>query len=346
MNIYVGAARWAGGTLGGVFRQTAGSGSWERLDRGLPEPIQVQAITVHPRHSQIVYLGAADGLYRSEDAGTHWQRLGIPRDLQIWSVLVHPGNPRVLYAGTSPPGVLRSDDDGDTWRYHRIASHPERVRMSFACRVMRLAADPAYPEHVYAALEVGGVMRSLDAGETWTDCAAELVVLAERRPHLRSRVQSENDAEGMLDAHALCVSAARPRTVFLALRMGVFCSADEGTSWEDLEVGRFAPFAYARDVRVSPHDPQVLFACLSPASRSEDGALYRSDDLGITWTRIDRGIRATATMMAVALDPHDPAGIYCASRCGQVFATRNRGESWEESRLPDGVQDVYAIACA
>jgi len=194
MNIYVGAARWTGGTLGGAFRQTAGSGGWERLERGLPEPVQVQAITVHPRHSEVVYLGADDGLYRSEDAGARWRRLAVPRDLQVWSVLVHPGNPRMLYAGTSPLGVLHSDDGGDTWRWHRIASQPERVKMSFACRVMRLAVDPGHPEHLYAALEVGGVVRSLDAGETWADCATELVSLAERRPGLRSRIQSDNDA--------------------------------------------------------------------------------------------------------------------------------------------------------
>jgi photosystem II stability/assembly factor-like uncharacterized protein len=345
MNVYIGAARWTGGTLGGVFRQKTGNRGWERLTRGLPETIQVQAIAVHPQRPEVVYLGADDGLYRSEDAGARWQRLGVPRDLQLWSVHVHPKDPRVLYAGTSPLGVLHSDDGGETWRWHRIAA-PERVKMSFACRVMRLAVDPAHPEHLYAALEVGGVVRSLDAGETWIDCATELVALAERRPDLRSRIQSDNDAEGMLDAHALCVSAARPGTLFLAVRMGVFRSDDQGASWKDLEVGRFAPFTYARDIRVSPHDPQALFTCLSPASRSEDGALYRSDDLGTRWTRVDRGIKAQATMMAVALDARDPAAMHCISRCGQVFSTRDGGERWQESRLPGGVQDVYAIACA
>ena len=41
-------------------------------------------------------------------------------------------------------------------------------------------------------------------------------------------------------------------------------------------MGRFSPLTYSRDVRVSPHDPRVLYACLSPAARSEDGSLYRS----------------------------------------------------------------------
>jgi photosystem II stability/assembly factor-like uncharacterized protein len=209
---------------------------------------------------------------------------------------------------------------------------------------MRLAVDPTRPNEVYATLEVGGAMRSLDGGETWEDCSAGLMALAEL-PHLKSRIQSDSDMEGMLDGHALCVSAARPGTVFLAVRMGLFQSDDRGASWRDMEVGRFSPLTYARDVRVSPQDARVLYACLSPAARSEDGSLYRSRDLGATWTRFDRGVKADSTMMAVALHPRDPNHVYCASRSGQVFSTRDGGRTWHEQRLPEGVTDVYTVAC-
>jgi photosystem II stability/assembly factor-like uncharacterized protein len=216
--------------------------------------------------------------------------------------------------------------------------------MSFACRVMRLAVDPTRPNEVYATLEVGGAMRSLDGGETWEDCSAGLMALAEL-PHLKSRIQSDSDMEGMLDGHALCVSAARPGTVFLAVRMGLFQSDDRGASWRDMEVGRFSPLTYARDVRVSPQDARVLYACLSPAARSEDGSLYRSPDLGATWTRFDRGVKADSTMMAVALHPRDASQVHCASRSGQLFSTRDGGRTWHEQRLPEGVTDVYTVAC-
>ncbi len=342
MTLYVGAAKWAGGTMGGVFLKGRGSGVWQRL--ALPDAVQVQAITLHPERADVVYAGTDMGLYRSLDAGDTWQRLDTPSELQIWSVFVHPKDSRLLYAGTSPLGVQRSQDGGETWRTVPVQL-PQRVKMAFPCRVMRFATSPAQPDHVYAALEVAGVMRSRDGGDSWSDCADELVTLAKRHPHLRSRIQSDSDTEGMLDAHAVGVSAARPGTVFLALRMGMFQSKDGGSVWTDMEVGRFSPLTYARDIRVSPHDPRVLFTCLSPASRSEDGALYRSDDVGESWTRADRGIQARATMMAVAFDPRDPAGIHCISRCGQVFSTADGGSTWEESLLPEGVQDVYAIAC-
>jgi hypothetical protein len=34
------------------------------------------------------------------------------------------------------------------------------------------------------------------------------------------------------------------------------------------------------------------------------------------------------------------------SRTAQVFGTEDGGRTWREDRLPDGVQDVYAVACA
>jgi len=345
-HIYVGAAAADPGTRGGIYRRAVDDDRWEPLTKGLPEATQVQAITVHPTEPDVVYLGAWTGLYRSTDRGESWERLGFPdADTGVWSVLVHPTSPRVLYAGTSPIGVYRSDDGGESWRPLPGAVQPERVTMGFPCRVMRLAVDPAHPEEVYAALEVGGVMRSRDGGARWEDCSGDLVTLAER-PHLRSRIQSDSETEGMLDGHALCVSAARPGTVFLAVRMGLFQSPDRGASWQDLEVRRFSPLTYARDVRVSPQDPRVLYACLSPAARSQDGSLYRSPDLGETWTRVDRGVKAESTMMAVALHPRDPDQLYGATRSGQVFGTRDGGASWHEHRLPETVRDVYAIACA
>ncbi|MEQ1775238.1 MAG: hypothetical protein ABL891_15785, partial [Burkholderiales bacterium] len=109
--------------------------------------------------------------------------------------------------------------------------------------------------------------------------------------------------------------------------------------------GRFSPLTYCRDVIVSPHDPRVMYACLSPAAFSKDGSLYRSDDLARNWRRIDHGIKAESTLMTVCVHPRDAAQIYCVTRGGQVFGTQNSGDSWQEYRLPSGVQDVYTVAC-
>jgi photosystem II stability/assembly factor-like uncharacterized protein len=337
--VYAGVGQWRGGTRGGVFRLNVGDGECTHLTNGLPEEAHVQAVTVDPEHPATVYIGTQDGPYRSTDRGDHWERLGFPdREMQVWSIFVDPKNPRTLYAGTSPVAVYRSEDGGDNWRRLADPQMPDRVRMPFACRVMRLAKDPGHQAEIYAVLEVNGVMRSLDDGDSWQDCSEDLIRLA-------GPDASPRDREGMLDGHALSLSAAGPRTVFVAVRKGLFRSTDRGTSWQDMEIGRFSPLRYGRDIRVSPHDPRVLYACLSPAAQSTDGALYRSQDLGQSWQRFDQGVKAEATMMGVALHPRDPDQVYAVTRCGQIFGTSDGGRSWREYRLPQGCEDTYAIAC-
>ncbi len=344
-NVYAGAAATNGGSMGGVFRQTVGeSGGWQRLGNGLPEGAEVHAITVHPQHPNTVYIGTTKGSFRSTNRGDGWQRLALPDDADIWSICIHPKNPRVIYAGATPPAVYRSDDGGDTWRKTADPGLPDRVIMAFACRVMRLDVDPNAPDDIYATLEANGAMRSRNGGESWEDCTADLIRFCEQ-PKYKSRIGSQTEIEGMLDGHALACSAAAPGTVFLANRMGLFRSNDRGQSWQDIEINRFSPLTYGRDIRVSPHDPKVLYACLSPAARSTDGAIYRSDDVGHSWKRFDHGIKAEATMMGVSVHPNDPNQVYGVSRFGQVFGTQDGGKSWSETRLPEGVRDVYAVAC-
>jgi photosystem II stability/assembly factor-like uncharacterized protein len=343
-HVYAGAARSMGGTLGGVFRQAVGEDRWEQLTQGLPEGAEIHAITLHPENPDIVYLGTTKGLYRSTDRGDHWQREPLPEEADIWSVCLNPKDSRIVYAGASPPAVYRSDDGGRSWRKTADPGLPDRVIMGFACRVMRLDIDPASPDDVYATLEANGTMRSRNGGQSWEDCTADLIRFCEQ-PKYRSRIGSQTEVEGMLDGHALAVSAAAPGSVFLANRMGLFRSDDRGAHWQDMEIGRFSTLTYGRDIRVSPQDPKVLYACLSPAARSTDGSIYRSDDVGRTWRRFDHDVKAEATMMAVALHPRDPNQVYGVSRFGQVFSTQDGGKSWRESRLPEGVRDVYAVAC-
>jgi photosystem II stability/assembly factor-like uncharacterized protein len=216
--------------------------------------------------------------------------------------------------------------------------------MTFACRVMRIAIDPNNPDDVYAALEAAGTMRSRDRGETWEDCASDLIRFCED-PKYRSRIVSQTEIEGMLDGHALTTTAAAPGTVFLANRMGLFKSADQGQSWQDMEVGRFSPLTYGRDLRTSSHDPNVMFAALSPAFSSFEGGIFRSRDVGKSWERFDHGVKAETTMMAVALHQRDANQVYGVSKTGQVFGTQDGGKSWFEHRLPEGTGDCYALAC-
>src|SRR5439155_1075978 len=146
-HVYVGSARTSG-TLGGIFRRAAGNGHWEQLTKGLPEAVNVQAITVHPTHPDVVYLGGNRGFYRSTDRGERWERLGFSDErAEVCSVLVHPSNPRTLDAGTSPVGVYRTDDDGPPCAWGcsgaPTAARPGRTCKSAASRRSPPAATSA-----------------------------------------------------------------------------------------------------------------------------------------------------------------------------------------------------------
>ena len=348
--VYAGAAPFSGASdttqPGGLFRLAVGENEWQPLDQGLPDRTEVRAIAIHPHNPQIVYVGAQDGPYRSLDGGDRWERLNFPeKDLVVWSILFHPKNPQIMYLGTAPTAIYRSDNGGESWKHLPIVEPAGMVRMGFPCRIIRLAADPNKPEELYAGIEVGGVIRSLDSGDTWSDCTKELLKFTEQE-HLKSQLASDTQIEGMMDSHALSVSPARPGTVFLATRMGLFCSPDRGETWQEMEIWKFSPLAYARDIQVAPHDPNTLYAALSSAAIGRVGSLYRSQDLGQTWKRFDHGLTVRSTMMTVAPSPRDSRTVFCATRKGQVFGTQDGGTTWAECSLPAARQDVYALACA
>jgi Sortilin, neurotensin receptor 3, len=337
--LLAGTAATKDGGAGGVFRRAPG-GAWEHVFTAA----DVHAITPHPTEPDTVFLGSKDGPYISTDRGAHWERLGFPdRGVQVWSILVDPHDPRTVYAGTAPVGVYRSTDGGAHFTRLPDPALPERVRMDFPCRVMRFAAHPTRPGELYATLEVNGAMHSADGGESWQDCSADLVRLADQ-PHLKSRILSDTETEGMLDGHAIAITAADPDAVYLAVRMGIFRSTDQGRSWQDIEVGRYSPYTYGRDIRVAPTEPRVMYAALSVASRSNAGALWRSDDLGASWRRFDK-VTPHATVMGIGLHRTDPAQVAIAARGGEVFATTDAGATWQELPLPPAGRDAYAIAC-
>jgi photosystem II stability/assembly factor-like uncharacterized protein len=79
----------------------------------------------------------------------------------------------------------------------------------------------------------------------------------------------------------------------------------------------------------------------------------RSTDDGESWSdcsaveavqRFDK-VTPHGTLMSVALHQGDAKQVYVAARYGEVFGTRDGGESWLEMPLPQGVEHIYALAC-
>jgi photosystem II stability/assembly factor-like uncharacterized protein len=343
-NLYAGVAGYVGrpdqkGSVG-VFRR-AGGGDWQHVLSHL----ETFTLTVHPSDPDVVFAGTADGIWRSSNRGATFERADFPdKDKQIWSFLVDSRDAKRIYAGASPVDIYRSEDCGQSWRRLPHPNIKNRASAPFAVRVMRMVQHPRRPDEIYAALEVNGVMRTTDGGESWQDCSADLIRLSEL-PHLKSKIVSDTFAEGMLDGHAIAISPADPDAVIVASRMGLFRTTDQGRSWQDLEMKRFSPVTYGRDVKVSPQDPQTMYAALSVAAASHNGGLYRSQDAGKTWHRFDK-VEVHGTIMSVALHPRDPGQVYLGARYdGEVFGTQDGGETWAAMPLPGPVKDIYSVAC-
>jgi photosystem II stability/assembly factor-like uncharacterized protein len=345
--VYAGAAPWIAAGQGkqsyGLYRLDPDKGKWEQLTKGLPGDVEVRYLTAQ---NDTVYVGTQKGPYRSTDGGDTWKALTLPgKEQLVWSIHIHPKDPKTLYVGTQGTTVYRSRDGGETWKELTPAEPEGFCRMGFPTRVIRLALDPTNPNEIYAGLEVGGVLRSLDGGDTWESCNGGLLELA-KEARFKSKIGSDTENEGMMDTHSLVVSAAKPGTIFLANRMGLFKSGDKGTHWDEMGIGRFSPLTYARDVKVSAHDPKTMYAALSIAAVSDAGSLYRSTDLGESWQRFDRDVSINSTLMIIAESAANKNRVYCAARRGQVFGTEDGGRSWKEYVLPEGAQGVYALATA
>ena len=344
-NVYVGVAGYFGkpdqtGKVG-VFRRSSGGGDWQHVLGS----VEAYTVFVHPKDPSTVFAGTSDGVWRSTDAGATFKRTAFPdANRQVWSFLVDSRDSKRIFAGASPIDVYRSDDGGASWRKLATPKIGTHCTGPFASRVMRLAQNPKKPDEIYAALEINGVMRSSDGGETWSDCSEGLIKLSER-PHLKSKIVSDTTAEGMLDGHAITINPAEPDVPVVALRMGLFRTTDHGKTWQDMEVGRFSPTTYGRDVKVSPTEPNTLYAALSVAAASHDGGLYRSQDGGKTWQRFDK-VQVHGTIMSIGLHQSDPEQVYIGARYdGEVFGTRDGGRSWQAMPLPGDVQHIYAVAC-
>jgi hypothetical protein len=216
------------GGLAGVFRCAANDTDWKHI---LSE-VESFTVFVHPQDSNLVFAGTADGVYRSTDRGQNFRRADFPdRGVQVWSFLHDDADPKLMLAGGSPVSIYRSEDGGASWKRMPDPRLPVHAKMPFPCRVMRFAPRPGRRGEIFAVLEVSGVMRSTDDGESWSDCSEDLLRLAEAEPRLRSKLVSDTEAEGMLDGHAVCTSAADPDGLIIAVRMGLFRSQDQGKTW-------------------------------------------------------------------------------------------------------------------
>ena len=320
----------------GLYRMAVGGDRWELVTRGLPEAPTIRAIATHPEHPETVYVGTQRGPYRSTDHGAHWERLDVPdHGSPVWSLAFDPRDANVLYAGYENCEIFRSDDGGERWRQLPVTVRFPEVTVgpgaNPAKRVLELAANPVDPREVYAAIEVGGVIRTLDGGEHWENV---------------SHGQYLND--DTVDMHGVLVGRWRPGMVLAIGRAGLFRSTDRGEHWASARLEPLNPNGqtYCRDIREVPGDPKTIWVAAGANFQSDVGVLFRSADGGMSWARVDMGVEPRTTIFAIAFDERQPRRMYAATSGGEVFASEDAGHRWAARPLPEGATQVYAMACA
>ncbi|HXJ80049.1 MAG TPA: hypothetical protein VMS64_15355 [Candidatus Methylomirabilis sp.] len=320
----------------GLYRMAAGDDRWQQLTRGLPEAPAIRAIVAHPEDPETVYVGTQHGPYVSADHGEHWEKLDVPdHGLPVWSLLFDPRDSKVLYAGYENCEIYKSDDGGKRWRQLPVTVRFPEVTVAPgsnpAKRVLKLAANPADSNELYGAIEVGGIIRSLDGGEHWENM---------------SHGQYLND--DTVDMHGVLVGRWRPGTVLAIARAGLFRSADRGERWASAQLEPLNPKGqtYCRDIREVPGDPKTIWVAAGANFQSDVGALFRSTDGGSSWARVEIGVTPKTTMFALAFDARQPSRMYCATSGGEVFASEDGGHNWTGRPLPEGATQVYAMGCA
>jgi photosystem II stability/assembly factor-like uncharacterized protein len=318
----------------GLFRMTDGSDEWEALHRGLPEAPAVRALAVHPLNPEIVYAGTQSGPYRSADRGKHWEKVDLPdHGLPVWSILFHPHDLDVILVGYENCEIYRSDDAGEHWTRLPVSVHFPEITTAPganpAKRVLRLDASAGEPDLIYAAIEVGGTLRSTDGGEHWENL---------------SHGQYIND--DAVDMHAVLASRWRPGTVFGIGRAGMFHSADGGDHWRHVPLDPLNAKGqiYCRDIREVPGNPRKLWVAAGGSFQSEVGVLLHSPDGGDSWARVEMGLQPAHTMFALAFDERQPSRMSCATNGGEVFNSVDGGESWTTLPSPPEGTQIYALA--
>ncbi len=304
-----------------------------------------------PGEPGVFYLGANNGgVWKTDDAGRTWKPIFDDQPTQsIGAIAVAPSDHQVLYVGSGEglqrpdlsvgDGIYRSADGGRTWRHLGLADGQQ---------IPVVRVDPHDADRVYAAVlghpygpnAERGVYRSTDGGGRW------------------EKVLGKDDDTGAID---LAIDPRDPRTLYAALwaarqapwevgasfngpGSGLFKSTDGGTTWKRLEGGlpTFAQGLGRIGIAIAPSEPARLYAQVD--ADAAHGGLYRSDDAGATWRRINHEERISGRggdFAEVEVDPRNPEVVYVCNT--STYRSENGGESWKAIKGAPGGDDYHRL---
>ncbi len=335
----------------------------------------VHHMLLDPRDRRSLLLGARTGhlgpsVFRSADFGRSWKEAARPPafpkvpegqkgrvvDHVFWLSPGHASEPKVWYAGTSPQGLFRSEDGGDTWapvsgfNDHAMYSKwtgGEQDGTPDGPKLHSILIDPRDPRHLYIGMSSGGVFESLDRGEGWkplnSGCRADF------RP--------DPYPEYGHDPHCVRLHPLAPEVLYQQNHCGIYRMQRPDGTW--MRIGTSMPrtvgdigfplVLHPRDpdtVWVFPMDGSSVWPRTSPQGKP---AAYVTRNAGRNWQRLDTGLPRTQGWFTVkrqsmTADAHQPVGVYFGTTSGEIWASRNEGQSW--ACVARHLPHVYAVEAA
>lgn len=310
-----------------------------------------RAITVTgvPGNANLFYAGTVGGgIWKSTDEGIKWENISDGKlpgpSASIGAIAVAPSAPETLYAGTGEDdirndmipgdGIFKSTDAGKTWEYAGLRDTHS---------ISEIIVSPKDPDTVYAS-SMGhvfvpdpsrGVFKSTDGGRTWKKIlfvddktGAIDLVMDPNHPDLlyAAMWQGQRTASGLL--------SGGPGS-------GLYKTTDGGDHWTNLTHNPGLPTGVLGRIGVTlvASHPDTLYAIF----QAEDGGVFRSDDAGATWKRVndEAKLRQRAFYyMAVFADPRDPNTVY-APQVDALWVSHDGGRTFAKLDTPHG--DNHAL---
>jgi len=334
----------------------------------------VQHAIVDPRDRRTLLIALRTGhlgptVFRSTDFGRSWQEASKPPafakpkddrksnvvEIVFWLTPGHVDEPGVWYAGTSPEGLFRSEDGGDTWQ--PVAGwndHPNWVRWTGDMKernpdgspIHSILIDPRDRRHMYFGTGSAGVFESNDQGESWHLLNTGMLSPTGPDPH----------PEYGYDPHCMTLHPMAPDLLYQQNHCGIYRMRRPEARWVRIgdnmprEIGDIGfPIAlHPRDpdtAWVFPMDGTDVWPRTCPGGKP---AVYRTRDGGETWARLDRGFPArawyTVLRQSMAVDSERSIGVYFGTTNGEVWGSTDEGEEWRclAAHLPH----VYSVEVA
>jgi photosystem II stability/assembly factor-like uncharacterized protein len=275
----------------------------------------VNAIAFAPGNTQIVYMGASAGLYKTENAGDSWNL--ILTNISVADVAVDPTDTGTIYAVGVSGGhgkIVKTTDNGGSW-------HDEYTEPTTENPVRTLAVNPLNHFDIWAGLTLGEIIHSVDGGNTW-----QLVTDLHDFVY-RLRFGPNNNVYALTQVNGFFESRDGGKT--LTNLTGALTNGIVNLNEDFSAVSKFLDLAF--DLK----QKSVIYL-------STNAGLVRTVDDGANWSFIKMPLRnSELRTSAVAVNPFDSNNIY-ATVGSTLFKSINGGVTWETKLLSTG-QEVRQI---